>query len=225
MRFHDLRLIGIHIKKTAGRSFGVLLKTQYSKKYYRMNIRPKEAQRAQKALQLLTKMPADTRVLHGHFYYEDILPLIEANPDVPVVTWLRDPVQRVMSEYYFEKHKFEMGQSRVAKAIGDLTLLEYVRRKAPIESMTKVLSSVDLADLAFVGIFEYLDEDLAVLASMMGWENYQLPRININADYKAQYPDPSPEEMEHFREILRQDIELYNYALEIRRNRLDGRRK
>ena len=101
MRYRNLQLIGIHIKKTAGRSFRDLLRVQYPGGYYRMNIPPNLEDREGERRKLLNAIPKKTQVIHGHFHYRDIEEIVRDNPEVPVITWLREPVQRVISEYFF----------------------------------------------------------------------------------------------------------------------------
>ena len=85
--------------------------------------------------------------------------------------------------------------------------------------MSHVLSGVDLKDLGFVGILEHLNKDLDYLANMMGWKNYRMPQINVNTAFKAKYPAPTDQEVEQIRGFFQADIELYYYALELRKLR------
>ena len=72
MKYSHLELIGIHIKKTAGRSFKAVLQKQYPGGYLRINIRPKEKNRREAFAEKLTKITPETRVIHGHFHYRDM---------------------------------------------------------------------------------------------------------------------------------------------------------
>ncbi|MEN8240820.1 MAG: sulfotransferase family 2 domain-containing protein [Chloroflexota bacterium] len=220
MVFNDLELIAIHIQKTAGMSFKKILKREYKRKYYRLNIGAEVKDRQAAFQQHLPRIPGDTRVIHGHYYYQDIIEIVNSYPDVPVVTWLRAPVQRVISSYYFFKRKFDEGFRENLTLLGEFSLLEFAAHQVSRNVMSRVLQGVDLSDLAFVGFLEYLEEDVIYLSKLLGWRSRSLPERNINYEFKSQFPSPTMEELEEIRRLNQADLELYNYALEIRERRV-----
>lgn len=219
MALMNLELIGIHIKKTAGMSFKLLLKRQYGRKYYRLNINQEIENRKEVFEEHLGLIPEDTRVIHGHFFYEDALPLYSLYPDVPILTWLREPVQRVISSYYYSQRKYRDGDQPEKTYMEHYSLLDYARDERYRNEMARVLHGTDLADLAFVGIMEYLEEDLAYLSSLLEWSPYKIPERNINKSYKAKNPIPTDAEIAEIVRLNQDDIKLYRYALELRAER------
>ena len=219
MELTSLELIAIHIKKTAGMSFKHLLKGEYGKEYYRMNISQDIQNRTEVFNQHLAEIPAETRVIHGHFLYADALPLYKAFPQVPVVTWLRDPVQRVVSSYYFAKRKYSDGDQLHKTYMEHYSLLEYAEDTRFRNEMSRVLEGSDLAGLAFVGLLEHLVEDVAYLAALLGWGAYQIPERNVNISYKAQHEPPTEAEKKEITRLNKDDVELYRLALELRKKR------
>lgn len=220
MKLDNLELIGIHIKKTGGMSFKRLLKRQYARKYYRINAGPNIKNRDEILKQKLEAIPEDTRVIHGHITYRDIVPLIEEKPGVPVITWLREPVERMISLYYYAKLKFEQGLRPEYPYMVDISLVDFLKLRYRNESYSYVLDGCNLEDLAFVGVLEHLDADLEHLGRLMGWKMLSMPRINVNTEYKAKYPKPSEQEYGEIRKMIAADLELYAHALELRRKRL-----
>jgi hypothetical protein len=220
MDLKNLKLIAIHIKKTAGMSFKHVLRGAYGRKYYRMNINQNVEDRTEAFNQHLAEIPEDTRVVHGHFQYTDALPLYEAYPEVPVVTWLRDPVQRVVSRYFYSRRKYEEGLRREKDYLINFSLLEFAGDPRFANEMSRVMAGSDLADLAFVGLLEHLEEDVAYLAALLGWQAYKIPMRNTNVSYKSKQTPPSKEELEEIARLNQEDVDLYRYALELRKERL-----
>ena len=85
--------------------------------------------------------------------------------------------------------------------------------------MSKALAGIALDDLAFVGLLEYLEEDVADLAAMLGWGPYIIPVRNQNKAYKAKFASPTAEELAEIASFNQADVELYQHAQELRRRR------
>jgi hypothetical protein len=220
MELPNLELIAIHIMKTAGMSFKRLLKRQYAHKYYRMNI-GKLVEDRQAAFQAHREaIPAETRVIHGHFRYLDAVPLYRQNPQVPLVTWVRNPVARVISRYYFLKRKSIEGVEVPREIFDDQSLIDFARSDQSRNEMSWVLERCNLEDLAFIGIMEFFAEDVAYLADMLTWKPFTIPERNSNRDFKGQFPPPGEDELQEIAALNQSDVEIYNFALELRQRRL-----
>ena len=162
----------------------MMLKKAYERKYFRVNVNPEITNRIETFDNRISEIPEDTRVIHGHFYYSDAVNLFQAVPDVPIVTWLRNPIDRMISRYYYSKRKFEDGDQPHKTHMAHYSLLDFVRDERCINEMSLALKGVDLADLAFVGILEHLEEDVAYLAAMLNWRGYKIPERNTNRAYR-----------------------------------------
>ena len=152
MKLPDLELIGIHIKKTDGMSFKELLKTQYGKNYYRINVRPQEKNRAEYIKRKLAEIPAEARVIHGHFKYRDITGIIRDNPNAAVVAWLREPIERLVSQYYYGKYKFQEGRKNTEFDFEQISIIDFVKDPKTQNRISRTLAGADLADFKFVGL-------------------------------------------------------------------------
>ena len=167
----------------------------------------------------MEEIPATTRVIHGHFYYLDAEELMKSYPDVPVVTWLREPVQRVISSYYFNKRKFKEGLREDEPWLGEVSLLEFAASEYVQNEMSRVLKGAVLNELGFIGVLEHLEEDMGYLSKMLGWREFDIPKANTNVAYKSKFTPPTPEELEEIARLNQADIELYQNALAIRSSR------
>lgn len=98
---HRLEMISIHIPKTAGTSFYAILQDIYGKSH---SIEVKREQARANAGKFQRFLQPEHRVLHGHFHFEEIQNLYDPER-VKLVSWLREPVSRVISNYYFFNRK------------------------------------------------------------------------------------------------------------------------
>jgi len=212
-----LELISIHIPKTAGTSFRNTLKGVYGEQgvvrldigLVRQEVRVNEQRYEQRQL------PAPTRVAHGHFSY----PLLKKNFDLPeglpIITWLRDPVERVISNYFYLAKRLAEELEEERKGLNILkkmqrSLLEYAEYEPSQNRMAKFLEGLALEDLLFVGIQEDYDRSLERLAGLLGWEDYPVFHHNLTGEKDR---GVTPAERARIRELNQRDVVLYERAL------------
>lgn len=214
----SLKLISIHIPKTAGTSFRNILNdvygkesvlrvdiTEYDELEYYCNIN--EIPRAK------AKIHAEkVQVLHGHFQLSKIQQVFSWNIDVPVITWIRDPVSRVVSNYLYLK-KILSGKLNSkytdAKLLSELMvdLKQFAIRDINRNRATRFLENKAPGEFAFVGRTESFDKDLMQLKHIMGWGDLTLYHHN-NTGYES-----NPELSEEIEELIAinnaEDIRFY----------------
>jgi len=221
IRAPQLKLVSLHIPKTAGTSFRNILKEVYGDDHVvRFDINQRifinnEAFNGRKIDDVIN-------VIHGHFQYSELIKTVRLPEGVPVITWLRHPVERVISNYFYlekilreELDEEKKGLNILAKM--QKTLREYASTEANRNRMSKFLDGADLSALFFTGIVEYYEEDLAALASMLGWKEYTILKHNITGNR----PDVDKETIEFIRSLNGKDCELYQRALELRAERIN----
>ncbi|HRW76651.1 MAG TPA: sulfotransferase family 2 domain-containing protein [Saprospiraceae bacterium] len=217
---HQLELISIHIPKTAGTSFRNSLEGVYGKEeVIRLDIGlVRQEVRVWETIYEEEQLPARTKVVHGHFSYPLLTRHFTIDPAVPVITWLRDPVKRVVSNYLYlakrlaEELKEEERGLNILKKM-QRSLIEYASYEPSQNRMSKFLEGLDLERMAFVGLVESYDEDLAHLAARLGWEDY--PVFHHNRTGKSS-DAISAQELDLIRSLNQDDIRLYERAQDLR---------
>jgi hypothetical protein len=207
-------VISIHIPKTAGLAFRQILYNNYGQSQV--------LAKNQKALRLEGKTIHDHyrkrhKVIHGHLPY----PLVQAlhGPQTRVVAWLRSPVSRVVSNYYYNIHHEFPKRQQEDPSRKMPTLQEFIERPMRQNVMARFLEGIELEDLYFLGFQESFTSGLEQLAGKMEWridEADRKRRVNDNSKARSRYPQPETAIIERIEELNKQDIDLYNRALELK---------
>jgi len=221
-----LELISIHVPKSGGTSFRNILESVYGE---REVVRFDMPRRKKHDPVLVNRepwerpvLPAGIRVLHGHFSYEQLTRRFEIDALVPVVTWLRHPVDRVISHYFYlnEQLREFIGEEperwRLLERFGK-TMLEFARDKRNRNRTARFLQGMDLERFTFIGLMEHYQDDLDDLGRMLNWDR-AIPVIHSN---RTREKREVPEELRAFiAELNQEDMEVYRYAETLRRGRL-----
>ncbi len=201
MRRGGPEIVSIHIPKTGGTSFWRVLEHIYGPKAVQ-RVFPREYE-----AEAPISVKRGIRALHGHFRYADLGQRVQVASPVKLVTWLRNPVDRVISNYHYRIEKQEM------TAVG---LRSYAARSTARNRMARHLEGTDLADLFFVGILEEFWADCNQLGHMMGWPEFPHFWENVSDYTRKQFSNEAREEIGALNE---EDEALYRRALELRSNR------
>ena len=218
-----IELISIHIPKTGGRSFLEVLKQVYGNaldiRHEREHFFPNG-----RFSQINDEIfPDHIRGIHAHLSVSQLMPVIEKH-DPRIITWLRDPVERVISNYYFFMKRLRTGNANERQLRKkNYTLLEYAKEGKKNNRMDAFLEGMELHDFFFIGILERFEADMEELITKMGWPRAKsFSHVNSNAgfkhnnDCKTQYSDID-DEMRHELAMLNDlDIKLYNDVKKMR---------
>lgn len=211
-------LISLHIPKTAGTSFRNILKSVYgdtlvvrfdiNKKGVKLNQQPYSS----------SDLPS-SKVLHGHFRYRELKKRFDLPENIQKITWVRDPVQRVLSNYYYLDSQLKKFLNEEGKGINILSkmkrsLLEFAQNEINQNRQSKFLEGIDLEEFDFVGITEYFEEDLAEVTNVLDWP--EIPKAiyqNKTASKKRIYSESI---LDDIAALNKRDMDLYKQALILR---------
>ncbi|HEY3237896.1 MAG TPA: hypothetical protein VGJ84_24465 [Polyangiaceae bacterium] len=201
----------IHVPKTAGTSFRNAAEQRFSGRvlldYGRNNPATSEAiiqhvyERPDRIA--LARLIAERNIgmICGHVDYQTYAHLA---PPERVVVFLREPVQRVVSEFHHFRRFYGYEGS----------LMEYARHSLQLNRQSRMVKGLNLARAGLVGLSEYYGESLRLLARRTGLELSHL-EVNTNPERLGtpRYQVLEEEDAE-LRELNAEDVLLYRRASE-----------
>lgn len=202
-------IIYLHIPKTAGTSFRKsaeqyfgpqLVLNDYGEQSSETSDDIRGALYDKQDMELLTEKASTRKFLTGHF---SLAKYREVFPDSPVVTFFRDPVERIISEYiHFATHYNFEG-----------SLSEFYHRKHFQNRQSRALSGALPTDLDYYGITEDYEN------SLNGFNHRYATRFPLATLNRGKYDGgikeiATPAEIEEIKALNSDDIRIYNYALE-----------
>lgn len=215
-----LELISLHIPKTAGTSFRNTLREIYGENaVIRLDIGlVRQEVRVDEKLYDLAYFPPNTKVVHGHFSYPLLLKTFPVPKATPIITWLRDPVKRVISNYFYLAKRLEEELDEEGKGLNILkkmqrSLIEYARFEGAQNRQSKFLNGLELENFHFVGIVESYEEDSRQLSQILKWPKAPIFTHNqTNRDTSF----ISHKDIDEIRKLNSLDIKLYEKALNLK---------
>jgi hypothetical protein len=192
-------IISIHIPKTGGNTFSEILRAIADEVFYldygsqifsptAVYRRGKLVQEPFESITDLELLPGRS-VIHGHFRISKYL---EKFPSASYITWLRDPVERIASNYFFwqraaEKHSL-MDDPLCNKVISEkMSLVEFAELKETRNAQYNYLAPVGVEYCAFIGITEEYDRSVKLFQKLF------CPGIDITWQSQNQNPErPHP---------------------------------
>lgn len=180
---NEIQLVSLHIPKTAGTSFRNILKGVYGRRSVaRLDITKDVVKLNEKRYSGHT-LKSGIKVVHGHFKYDAIFSKLAIERSIPIITWLRNPVERVVSNYFYLRKIIQDCIFRGANE-GNLgnrmikSLEEYAVADANRNRMSKFLRGANLDDFFFIGFVETFDDDLRRLSHLLNWKSYPVLKHN-----------------------------------------------
>jgi len=226
----DKTLIFLHLPRTAGTTLHRIIERQYDPN----SIYTIDGVNSEQSCMHFRKIPphhkTHIKVLKGHmeFGMHEFLP----NP-ATYVTLLRDPIDRIISHYYFVRQNPDHYLYRTVVS-GRLTLKGYVSSGLSREldnGQTRMLSGPTAhvpvgecndemlqrakhnlqSHFSVVGLAEQFDQTLLMLQDAFGWKTPFYVRQNATHRRPARTDVPA-EVIDTIRRINRYDVALYDYA-------------
>jgi hypothetical protein len=201
-------IVSVHVPKCAGTSFRRVLNEVCGARIW--DNYGTIFSRAQARADLV---PTGTRFIHGHFLADAFDDLF---PDRRLVTWVRDPVERLLSNYYHFLRSPDM-RDDCCRALHERKL--DLRQFADLEWMRNYtghyLAHKPVEDFEFVGIAERFEESVRRFCETFGFRDTQrVPRDNTNPDRDGASYAVSPEDRAYILERNADDLAWYREASE-----------
>ncbi len=217
-----IKLVSLHIPKTAGTSFRTILEERFGKpKVLHFDIYASGSIHAKRKPFDRNSFRKKTAVLHGHFSYTDLHNYVKLPQDVAMITWLRHPVDRVVSNYHFlneiiAKRLKELPDENLMSRMGR-SLLEFAEQTENQNVMSRFLKGSDLSRFKFIGIQDHFEEELVRLERIMNWP----PIVNRihNATERLKL-EISTREYEQIALLNQGDMMLFEQACHLRNQTL-----
>jgi len=211
-----IEIISIHIPKTAGQSFHEILIQQYGDKVDdRKNLKRKMIKNN---IENFTDiLLPDKSIIHGHLWYRDVQE-IHKKYNSKLITWLRDPVERVISNYYYF-----MGRIRTLEDHPHLDKKYYSLMDYTVEiGSNKVyvfFKGIELEDFYFLGFQEKFNEGIEKLSKKLQWRDdieiiHKNPRSTwtVHNDIVTQPEDITQQMKDEIRMINIKDYQIFEKA-------------
>jgi hypothetical protein len=221
-------IISVHLPKTAGKSFEAALQTRFGASLledysdFPMNTPKYERTRAaiqQSLINAAAGFPG-VECIHGHFLPVKYLLMAERRA-ITFITWMRDPVQRLLSNYFYWRRTYEpaTAQRLHRRVVEEDWSLERFCLGAEMRDMyAEFLWGFPVDNFAFIGVTEFYDEDLAYFARRFLGITVEPQRLNVGEAEGRQYELDGALRLE-IEKVHKRDVELYRMALRRRLTR------
>ncbi len=200
-------IVFVHIPKTAGTSFRFAAKNYYGEENilndYGMESKTTSAEILEfyyktNNVEMLRESSSKYTLLTGHYpvsRYDEIF------SGSPIATFIREPVSRMISEYYHLQNHEGLTDS----------LNEFYRKEEYCNRQVKLLGGKSIFDLDFVGVTDQYELSLTLFNEKFSsnLECLTMNRGNYREDILASV---SKADLDEITQLNQQDIELYKSA-------------
>lgn len=199
-------VLSVHIPKTAGVSFRNILTHIHGPGYVQFYWEYTDAWGNPCA-----DVPPGTTCIHGHYSPDE---LARRFPEAELITWVRDPVERIASSYYY-RLRCPDWKNAICVELHEkkLSLLQFAELEWMRDEMSRFFGNKTPADYAFVGIVEDLEASLSRFFRRFKSAPLAMPKQNSNPSQTGAVYDISPAVREKILQLNQADNRLYQACL------------
>jgi hypothetical protein len=226
-------IIFLHLPKTAGTTLAHIIERQYDS----IAILPLyESMFGEELAAIPQKQMDRLRIVTGHLYFG--AHAFSSRPGT-YITMLREPIDRVISHYYFVRHDPSNYLYDLARKMSLKEFVESCDRQEPNNDQTRLLAgkcnaasfgtcSGEMLEIAkrhlaeyfsVVGVTEEFDRSLILMKRILGWRNPFYRKQNVN-EHRLRKENIPPETLRVIQAYNELDIELYRNARELFRKQV-----
>lgn len=220
--------ISVHLPKTAGTSFATALEYHFGDSllldYADIPINTPRHDRNKAAIRnSLSNAEYDfqgIKCIHGHFLPLKYL-LLSDRLDALFITWMRNPIERVVSHFYFWQRNFnpETALPLHRKMMAENWSLERFCLGPEVRNLYfQFLYGFPLEYFSFIGITEHYNDDFAFFAKNFMASSIEPERLNVGNGAGDGYKI-SESLRKEISQFHAKDMHLYQRALEMRLTR------
>jgi hypothetical protein len=228
LKSNNAALISVHLPKTAGTSFGAALQGHFGERY-RDNYADEGISRPvqercrlawSSAVVIANEGMGGVSCVHGHFLPAKFL-LLGAQVELTFVTWMRDPVERLLSHYRFWQQTYDKETSlpHHRQVVEQKWTLEQFCFSDQFRNIyTQYLWGFPLENFSFVGISEHFADDMHYFARRYLGADLSVPHLNMS---RPSYPGDHLDAgfLKEVKDFHAADMALYRRALDMRLER------
>lgn len=191
-------ILSLHFPRCAGTSFRLYLESVFGDSLF-LNYGAFNSPRSD-----VSVIPSGTRCIHGHFRGHVFA---EVYPDAQKITWIRHPIDRTLSNYFFFKNGPEVSHP-LAKPVrsGAMSIEEFCLHPRVLAEFEYYFRDRALEDFAWVGIVEEVEASMRSLSRLMDLPYRELPAVN-EVSYDRELVTGAL--LEKVRDVYAQEICIY----------------
>ncbi len=209
-----VELIFIHLPKTGGSSILQTLISIYGEEGVRHFERDECLDLNKEGRRIIDVLNPQVKVIHGHFFFDEVND-IAARDGSKLITFMRNPNDRVVSNFYWWKRTLDENPDHPAKDRMEESLKVYAARPETRNKMARFLRGADIDQFFFIGFLERFNSDLNALSRSLGWpETPVFHEKNLSKTKGASKENMSWRIRKMIEKYNREDWMIYRKALE-----------
>ncbi len=208
-----VELIFLHLPKTGGSSFLEVLKFAYGEEQVRHFERDECLDLKKRGQKISEVIGPEIKVIHGHIRFSEIKDIYKKQKP-KLITFLREPIARVVSNYYWWKNSLKDKPSHPVYHRRHDSLSTYVESKITQNKMSYFLKGSSLKDFSYLGFLHTFEEDVAQIAQIFDWPVAPKFHEKKASSFLTKPREPLSDALvKKLRKLNRKDIALYEKAL------------